>query len=328
METAPVKDVDVKEEGHFWVDGHVDLTYFMMRRSEEKPLSAMEDAPFAPKKAREAGFRLFANALYCEDRYNGQGSVAHLDHILGFTLDHFDDVALLKGPGDLRDLRDDAGGVGALLLLENADALAGNLSHISRLKDAGVRIVGLTHAGRNRLADGNRVRYPEGLTREGRDVIRAVAESGMLMDVAHLHPTCFWQLLDLAAGPVISSHTGIQTLCRIPRNIDMDQAREIMARGGIVGLTFNPEMLSPDGKGDLDRIFAHLDTLVQAFGPEGVGIGSDFCGFDAPAEGMEDVGKAPGLVDCMREHGYGSDAVDKIMGGNWLRLYEEFLFPP
>jgi membrane dipeptidase len=102
----------------------------------------------------------------------------------------------------------------------------------------------------------------------------------------------------------------------------MQQAEEIIRRGGLVGITFNPEMLTPEGGANLEHVFIHIDILVQKFGPDGVGIGSDFCGFDDFAEGLEDITKIPQLVEMMLEHGYGEGAVGKIMGLNWLRLYE------
>jgi membrane dipeptidase len=102
----------------------------------------------------------------------------------------------------------------------------------------------------------------------------------------------------------------------------MQQAEEIIGRGGLVGVTFNPEMLTTGGRANLEHVFIHIDVLVQRFGPEGVGMGSDFCGFEQVAEGLEDVTKIPRLAEMMLEHGYGEGSVEKILGRNWLRLYE------
>jgi membrane dipeptidase len=233
-----------------------------------------------------------------------------------------DDVTIIRGANDLESVEKDPHMVGALLLLENADALAGHLSFVEELMETGVRIVGLTHAGRNAIGDGNGVYIPEGFTPGGIEVIRALDDRGLVLDVAHLHPTCFWKLLDIFNGPIISSHTGIRKICDIQRNIDLEQAKEIMGRGGLVGVTFNPEMLTPEGKANIEHIFIHVDVLVQKFGPDGVGIGSDFCGFEQAAEGLEDIAQVPQLFEIMLEHGYGKEAVGKIMGLNWLRIYE------
>jgi membrane dipeptidase len=304
------------------VDGHVDLTYYLMNLSEDVPLSALEDGPFTLHKIREVGLRLFSSALYCQDKFNGEGAFRHLKKILNFTLDHFDEVRIVKGHTDLESIQKDPEMVGTLFLLENADALVGNLSFAEEMIEAGIRIVGLTHRGRNRIGDGDGVLIPGGFSTGGIEVIRVLDDLGLLIDVAHLHPKCFWRLLDIFNGPIVSSHTGIRTVCNIQRNIDMQQAEEIIGRGGLVGVTFNPEMLTPDGRANLQHVFTHIDVLVQKFGPEGVGMGSDFCGFDKVAEGLEEVTKIPQLVEIMLEHGYGEGPVEDIMGRNWLRLYE------
>jgi len=93
----------------------------------------------------------------------------------------------------------------------------------------------------------------------------------------------------------------------------------------MVGITFNPEMLSPGGEARLENVFAHFDTVVQKFGPQGVGIGSDYCGFDLVTEGLEDITGITALIDVMLDHGYPSEDVNDIMGRNWLRIYESYL---
>ena len=275
------------------------------------------------EKARQTGVRLFCTALYCEDRFNGEASFRHFQDILHFIRERFDRVDLIMNSGHLEKLRADPDQPATVLLMENADALAGDISYVDSLKEEGIRIVGLTHAGNNRVADGNNVLHSDGITTDGREVIHAITRNRIVIDVAHLHQSCFWQLLDLTEGPIISSHTGIRALCNIPRNIDLDQAREILERQGMVGITFNPQMLSMKGNASLEDVFAHVDVLVQKFGPEGVGIGSDFCGFEEPAFGLEDVSKVRKLADMMLEHGYGNEAARKIMGINWLQFYKK-----
>jgi len=312
-----------KSQTYYMVDAHVDLPYYMMNQGNEPSFKGLKTGPFTIEKAAYAGIRLFCTALYCEDRFNGHGSTEHFRDIFGYTLKVLDSTGIIKDKDDFSKLSKQSDKPASLLLIENADFLAGNLSYIEMLKENGIRIVGLTHAGTNRLADGNAVLYPNGITDQGRNVIRAIHENGLIIDVAHLHPDNFRQLLKLYEGPIITSHTGIRTYCNIPRNIDLDQAGEIIGMDGVIGISFNPEMLSLDGKAKIEDIFIHIDTLIQKFGADGVGIGSDFCGFNQPTEGMEDISKIKSLVDIMLEHGYGEEAARKIMGLNWLRLYEK-----
>ncbi|MBW2352661.1 MAG: membrane dipeptidase [Deltaproteobacteria bacterium] len=321
------KDLSVPDSP-FFVDAHVDLPYFMMSRGlKPSPgeLSEGDDAPFTIEKAERAGIGLFCTAIYCEDRFNGPGSVVRFKELLDFTKRLYAKVPVIRHNHDLRGLREGDQGTGTILVLENGDPLAHNIPLISELREEGVLMVGLTHAGKNRIADGSTVRYGGGITREGREVITALNENRLIIDVAHLHHRCFWQLLDLTDGTLVSTHTGITEAFDTPRNISLAHIKEIVDRGGMVGISFNPEMLSPDREATLDHVFAHIDTVVQRFGPRSVGIGSDLCGFDSVTLGLEDITRVGALMDIMLDHGYGREGVNGIMGGNWLGLYESYL---
>ena len=307
------------------VDGHVDIPYHLMSLGDSSSFRALETGPFTPAKALASGVRLFGTALYCQDAFNGQTAMGHFQEVLHFTLQCFSQEDILRGSEDLTRLRDDPNGLGTLLLLENADVLAGNVAYVETLREQGIHILSLTHAGQNRLADGNAVAYPDGLTRDGEEVIRAVADQGLILDVAHLHAKCFWQVVSRYDGRLIDSHTGARQLHDTPRNIDAEQAKEILDRKGVIGVTLNPEMLSPEGKASVDDVFAHMDTFVQRLGPSLVGIGSDFFGFDRPTRGMEDITQLPALVERMMSHGYDDPSIHAILGQNWVRVYEEIL---
>ncbi|MDZ7699424.1 MAG: membrane dipeptidase [Deltaproteobacteria bacterium] len=304
------------------VDAHVDLPYFMARYAPKSMLSEIQEGPFTLNKAKSAGIRLFFTAIYCEDRFNGHGSFAHFQEIWNAMLNGCDQVVTLPDTPDPLGALESDDAIYTLFLIENADPLVGQNAYIEQLRELGIRLVGLTHAGKNRLADGNAIRYSDGLTPEGKALIQNLVEHRILVDVAHLHPTCFRQLMKSVESPIVCSHTGIRSICDTPRNLDLEQVKEIGERGGVVGVTFNPEMLVSGRGASLMDVFAHIDTVVQRFGPKWVGIGSDFCGFDMKTEGLEDIAQIPSLIHEMEVHGYPRQAVLDIMGHNWLRVLQ------
>ncbi len=316
--TRPIVHTSVR------VDAHIDLPYYMISHGIERSFAQLSDAPFTPEKALATNARLFCTALYCEDSFNGPGSESRYQEILDFSLSHMDTVHVIRDAQDLKGIHEDPDGLFTILLLENADFLADDpTENISRLHQDGIRIVGLTHMAKNRLADGNGVDFADGISDVGKEVIRLLTESNITIDTAHLHPKSFWQLMDLIERPLICSHTGVQEVCKVPRNLALDQIWQIVDRGGIVGITLNPEMLSTTTKVGVDIVFAHVDTIVQKFGPNVVGIGSDLGGFDrAPAElsGPEALIR---LEEVMEKHGYDEAAIKAIMGDNWLRFFEQ-----
>jgi membrane dipeptidase len=73
----------------------------------------------------------------------------------------------------------------------------------------------------------------------------------------------------------------------------------------------------------LETVFGHIDHAVNLVGEDHVGIGSDYDGIPYACAGIEDIGKLGNLVDLMRRRGYAQTAIDKIMGGNLLRVFRE-----
>lgn len=309
-----------------WIDGHIDLPYFMKENYPNSPIEELEQGPFTITKALEAGVRIFVSAIFCEDRFNGISSIMHFEENLAFTLNHYKGIQIIKNSNDLDTATKDPNYVGTLLLLENADSLTDNLQRVQTLKAEGFFAIGLTHRGRNRLADGDQVTIAEGISDPGKALLRAMMDNHLALDVAHLHPKSFWQALDLFQGPIFCSHTGVAEQFEIPRNINLTQIKELFDRQGIVGISFNPELLGGRCKGTAEDVFIHMDTVVQRFGPEHVAVGSDLGGFEAREEAaVQDIHGFIELAEIMLDHGYGELATEEILGLNWLEFFKRLL---
>jgi membrane dipeptidase len=70
-----------------------------------------------------------------------------------------------------------------------------------------------------------------------------------------------------------------------------------------------------------DKIIEHIDHAVKIAGADHVGLGSDFDGATMPI-GMEDASKLPKITDALLKKGYSEQDVEKILGGNILRVME------
>ena len=73
----------------------------------------------------------------------------------------------------------------------------------------------------------------------------------------------------------------------------------------------------------LDDVVAHIDHVVKVAGIDHVGIGTDFDGIPNVPIGLEDASKMPALAAALRKHGYSDADVEKIMGGNFLRVMKQ-----
>lgn len=73
---------------------------------------------------------------------------------------------------------------------------------------------------------------------------------------------------------------------------------------------------------DWTAIVDHIDHAVKIAGADHVGLGSDFDGADMPF-GMEDASRLPFITDALLERGYSEADIQKILGGNTLRLLQD-----
>lgn len=300
-------------------DGHVDLVYALRRQDSPDRTGG----PFATLRLAASGVRVLASALYCADTFNGPAAARQLTELLAADEQHLGELPLILTRDNLETVWCSAGPPGRLRLLENADAL---LEFGVRAACAdGIVTVGLTHVGRNRLADGNAVAAPGGLTGEGRAVLAELAATGRVVDVAHLAVPGFWEVLTDYPGPLACSHTGLRRFRDLPRNLDERQLAALLERGAMVGLAFAPGLLTASKSVDLDEVFRQLDWLVQRFGSGQVGLGSDFGGFDGVCGGLEEHARLPALAARLQQAGYPDAAIAGIMGENWRRFYAAVL---
>ncbi len=318
-------------------DAHVDLGYYLRAHAPDLAFSDLTHGHVTPRLLAEGAVRVVVNAFYTPDdacdALAGPGAGAAflqtlVEHararLTGFTTAR--DAATLRRimEPDPPQNSSTAAPPALLFMVENADPL---LEYpLEMLLNLGVRVVGLTHAGANRLADGNGVAAPGGLRPLGRTLLSRLDAAGMAVDVAHLARPALTELPEAFAGPLCSTHTGFAECYDIPRNITAETIRLIISRGGVTGLALAPEMLAPPGEtADLELVYRHVDWYAQRFGVESLGLGSDFGGFPGGVAGLEDASRFPRLAERLLRAGYAEVDVAAIFGGNWLRFHARLL---
>lgn len=243
-----------------------------------------------------------------------------------------DAIQLILNRDDIKKLN--TGIIGFLISIEGGLPFNGNIALVDTFYQLGMRSMTLTHNPRNELADGigsrnpfkPSTRKPKGLTPFGRQVIKTANRLGIILDVAHLGSTGFWELARLARGPIISSHTGVRALCDIPRNLDDNQLKEIVRRNGVVGIFYLPEFIVRGKKViSIEDAVNHIQYVSDKFGVDYVGLGSDFDGYAGTCTGLEDVSKLPNITLSLARRGFNKAEITKILGGNFLRVIKQTL---
>src|SRR5437899_9064477 len=150
--------------------------------------------------------------------------------------------------------------------MEGIEPLGTDLDLLRVFHELGARAIGLTHARRNAAADGG-VFAPSGslrngLTGFGRDVVQECEALGIVVDLAHINPAGFEDILAITTKPPIVSHTNARKYYDIERNISDEQIKMIGERRGVIGR--NSILVSPT-KADsrLDRSIAKIPHVVK-----------------------------------------------------------------
>jgi membrane dipeptidase len=72
----------------------------------------------------------------------------------------------------------------------------------------------------------------------------------------------------------------------------------------------------------LSLLLDHLDYIVKLTGVDHVGLGSDFDGVSSTPQQLDDVTTFPLITKELLNRGYSKKDIRKILGGNFLRLFE------
>jgi membrane dipeptidase len=288
-------------------------------------------------------------AIYVEDRYLPEmGLRVALDQVarLYAEVEQTDRFAICKTFAEIEQART-ANKIALVITMEGVEPLGGDLNLLRAFYELGLRSVGLTHARRNAAGSGGIFKPSgsprDGLTNFGCDVVRECERLGIIIDLAHINPKGFEDIIELTSRPLIVSHTNVRTFYDIERNISDEQIKIIGQRGGVVGV--NAILVSPDPKtSTIDRYVDHIEHVINLIGIDGVGIGFDFCEYlfqqlpqSVRAElaaklttphfipDLTNHSHARNLTRKLIERGFSDEEIEKILRGNWMRIFKEWL---
>ena len=217
------------------------------------------------------------------------------------------------------------GKVSGLLSIEGADVIEGRIETLATFHRLGVRMVGLVHSLRNPLADGVADRRTGGgLSELGVQAVEELDKLGMIIDVSHLNDEGFWDVLELTKNPIIASHSNSRVVCNHPRNMTDEMITALAENGGVMGMNFAPSFVHPKDA-TLEGIVDHIDHIVDLVGSDHVGLGSDYDGIPSTPKGLEDVTNMPDITRELVKREYTREDIEKILGGNHLRLFKQVI---
>jgi membrane dipeptidase len=145
---------------------------------------------------------------------------------------------------------------------------------------------------------------------------------GVLMDLAHLSPKGFYEVLDLYDPPVLVTHANAKTICDHRRNLDDAQLRALSDHGGLIGISQVSDFIS-EANATVDDMLDHIVYISEQIGVEHVALGSDFDGADDMV--LSNIGEYNRMPSLLAGRGFSQAEIQLILSGNALRIVEEIL---
>jgi membrane dipeptidase len=327
------------------IDMHFDLPMDLYEKRERRNVLERE---FLPEF--EAGnISVVGAAIYIEDRYLPQNglrvALAQIARLYAETAGS-ERFAICKSYGEIQEARERRQ-IALLITMEGIEPLGTDINQLRVFYELGVRSIGLTHARSNAAGYGGVFAASgssrDGLTAFGQEVVHECEALGLIIDLAHINPAGFEEILSITTKPPIVSHTNVRRFYDIERNISDEQIKMIGERHGVIGV--NSILVSPrEEESTLDRYVDHIEHIASLIGVDSVGIGFDFFEFiyrQWPESRQKELAAkfttphfipdltnhshARNLIHKLVERGFSDDQIEKILRRNWLRIFKELL---
>lgn len=244
---------------------------------------------------------------------------------------------------------------GVIIGTQDSCMVGPELDRLAQMKKDGVTTVQLTYNNRNLAGDGALESGNGGVSKLGKATIERIEAEKLLLDLSHGGARTMAEAAVLAKRPLVISHTGARALTDHPRNTSDETIRAVADKGGAVGVYFMP-FLTIDSHPRAADLIAHVEHVAKVASEDHVGIGTDNgvvpqlldaaarkkldkwqmdrikAGIAAPGEA---IGVYPMVADYnsvdryrrfaadLAKRGWSDTRLEKLMGGNFLRVYRD-----
>jgi membrane dipeptidase len=347
MNASPesMDDRIARVHGAGMIDLHFDLPMFLYdHRNRDNVLA---DDFLSEFEAGDIG--TVAASIYIEDQYVPESA---LEVALAQVARTYVEVerchrfAICRSFAEIKRAREQ-GKIGLLIAMEGAEPLGAALNLLRIFYELGLRILGLTHVRSNAAGHGGIFAAsgssPEGLTAFGCELVRECERLGVILDLAHINPAGFDDILENTTRPVIVSHTNARKYYDIERNISDEQIKAIGARGGVIGVN-SILVSSKKQEATLESLRRSHSACDRFDRDRWRRIGFDFFEFFYRRWSDEERaafhkkfphvhfipdllhhGHARNVTAKLIEHGFSDEQIEKILFRNWMRIFETLL---
>jgi membrane dipeptidase len=302
------------------------------------PLSDKEASAF-----RSSGITGFHQSVGLGGPTAYQDALQYLAAWQGFAGRNADVFSLVGRASDLDHAKQQKK-IAVIMGIQNADHFR-EAKDVKTFYELGLRCSQLTYNEQNFIGSGSTDRVDGGISDFGAEIIKAMNEAGMLIDVSHSGDKTTLDAIDASAKPIAITHSNCRALNNHPRLKTDEAIRKLAAKGGVMGITGVRMFVRDKEPTTIEHIVDHIDHVVKLVGVDHVGIGSDsdLNGYDdmppdqlkmlrgsykatyafrdkLDTDGFDHPQKTYDLAEALIRRGYSDDNISAILGGNFRRL--------
>ena len=236
---------------------------------------------------------------------------------------------------------------------QNCSPMEDDIGLIEVLHQLGGRFMQLTYNNQSLLAAGCYEEEDSGLTRFGRQAIREMNRVGLVIDMSHSGERSSLEAIEASERPIAVTHANPAWWHPARRNKSDDLIKALAESGGMIGFSIYPHHLKDGGDCTLEEFCSMIAECAERYGVKALGIGSDLCqgqpdsvvawmrngrwtretdfgegsadnpGWPPQPKWFSRIRDFPNIAAGLEAKGFAKSDVEAVMGGNWLRFYDE-----
>lgn len=236
--------------------------------------------------------------------------------------------------------------------LEAATPIENELDRLDILYGLGIRSSGIAYSEANTLGCGLREKSDGGLTEFGRAAVRRMNKLGIAIDISHSGDQTSLDTIAVSEKPIFITHAGARALWPTKRMKPDEVLKACAAKGGVIGIEAAPHttLTKENIRHNIDAFMQHFEYCVSLLGIDHVAFGPDTLFGDhvalhhafarqlsiASAHGQADFPEVafvdgienpseefPNIVRWLVKHNYSDTDIEKVLGGNIMRVLRE-----
>src|SRR5580704_5178351 len=218
-------------------------------------------------RMREGGMNAIFFSIWIDGRIMGplavQKALDQIDAVRQNVKLHSKEMVLARTADEVRRAHEQ-GKIAVLMGIEGGHMLGNDIRMVRIYSELGVRYMTLSHFYNDEWADSSTDKPAHnGLTDYGKQIVREMNRTGMLVDISHVSDKTFYDALEVSKAPLIASHSSCRALCNHPRDMTDDMIKALAAKGGVIQINYEKSFIDQAYKDAEDKLSGGVVEMMD-----------------------------------------------------------------